>query len=157
MEMLWSHKFYRAVTSICGTLTKVTEWPTVTHSNGGHGSEKKPFFHLLIMTIVSIFLLLTPCGAERTHRNFRIVLVWNLIENAGSLPCPRLPLATSCRRLKSDSVRRKFQQFLAISFLLIWPVSHRRYERECDVGLCIGECFKVYHKRCKLWHIEECW
>jgi hypothetical protein len=44
MEMLWCHKFYRVITILCGTLTKVTEWPTVTQSNGGHGNGKKAFF-----------------------------------------------------------------------------------------------------------------
>jgi hypothetical protein len=109
---------YRAMTSIWGMLTKVTEWPTVTQSNGGHGSGKESFFYLLIMIIVSIFLLLTTCGAERTHRNFQLALVRNLIENVGNLPRPHLPLATRCSRGKSDLVQRKFQQLLVISFLL---------------------------------------
>jgi hypothetical protein len=40
---------------------------------------------------------------------------------------------------------------------IIWCWKDERYERECNVRLRFGECFKVYHKRCKLWHIEECW
>jgi hypothetical protein len=95
---------------------------------------------------------------KRTHTNLRIALVRNFIENAGSLPCPCLPLATSCRTRKVTRFNVNFSNFWPLnSSWIVRTVSHERYERECDVGLRIGECFKVYHKICKLWHTEECW
>jgi hypothetical protein len=33
---------------------------------------KKLFFHLLDMTVLNSFLLLTACGTKITHRNFRL-------------------------------------------------------------------------------------
>jgi hypothetical protein len=54
--------------------------------------EKNPFSQLLIMTVVSMFLLLTPCGAERKHRNFQIAVVRNLIENVGSFTFSPSPI-----------------------------------------------------------------
>jgi hypothetical protein len=54
--------------------------------------------HLLGMTVLNSFLLLTSCGAETTFWNFRLVLVRNLIKNAGSLP-------HLCKRKKKLSLR----------------------------------------------------
>jgi hypothetical protein len=61
--------------------------------------DKKTFFHFLDMTILNSFLLLTSCGAIITHRDFRLALVRNLIEDAGSLPHPRHPLGRPDKKL----------------------------------------------------------
>jgi hypothetical protein len=65
-------------------------------SVGVGNGQKKLFFHLLDMTILNSFLLLTACGTKITHRDFRLSLVRNLTERAGSLPCPRRPLGRPC-------------------------------------------------------------
>jgi hypothetical protein len=85
---------------------------------------KKPFFHFLDMTILNSFLLLTSCGAKMTHRDFRLALVQNLIEDAGSLPRPRRPLGR--------------------------PAGPDKKVNRLEGGLCIGECFEAYRKQFKL-------
>jgi hypothetical protein len=49
----------------------------------------KLFFHLLDLTVLNSWILLSSCGAKYTHRDFRLLLVRNLIEEAGrSQDCP---------------------------------------------------------------------
>jgi hypothetical protein len=129
--------------------------------------DKKLFFHFLDMTTLNSFLLLTSCGAKMTHRDFRLALVRNLIEDAGSLPSPRRPLG------RPAGLDKKVSR-LEVNFSNHWPVHSSRVNcrtcsargirkrvqikcKECDVGLCIGECFEAYHKKFKLRHNEECW
>jgi len=53
----------------------------------------KLFFHLLDVTVLNSWILLSSCGAKYTHRDFRLLLVRNLIEEAGKSqdhPCPKL-------------------------------------------------------------------
>jgi hypothetical protein len=129
--------------------------------------DKKTFFPLPRLTILNSFLLLTSCGAKMTHRDFRLALVRNLIEDSGSLPCPRRPLG------RPAGPDRKVS-WLEVNFSNHWPVHSSRVNcrtcsargirkrmqikcKECDVGLCIGEFFEAYHKKFKLWRTEECW
>jgi len=41
---------------------------------------KKLFFHLLDLTVLNSYILLTSCGAKLTHRDFRHNLIKDLIE-----------------------------------------------------------------------------
>jgi hypothetical protein len=99
-------------------------------------------------------------GAKMTHRDFRLALVRNLIEDAGSLPRPHHPLGRPAGPDKKVSR-------LEVNFTNHWPVHSSRVNcrtcsprgvqkrvqikcKECDVGLCIGECFEAYHKKFKL-------
>ena len=53
----------------------------------------KLFFHFLDLTVLNSWILLSSCGATYTHRDFRLLLVRNLIEEAGKSqdhPTPRL-------------------------------------------------------------------
>ena len=53
----------------------------------------KLFFHLLDLTVLNSWILLSSCGAQYTHRDFRLFLVRNLTEEAGKSqdrPTPRL-------------------------------------------------------------------
>jgi len=43
----------------------------------------KLFFHLLDLTVLKSWILLSSCGAKYTHRDFRLLLVRNLIEEVG--------------------------------------------------------------------------
>jgi hypothetical protein len=107
--------------------------------------DKKTFFHFLDMTILNSFLLLTSCGAKMTHRDFRLALVRNLIEDAGSLPRP----------LGRPAGPDKNVSRLEVNFSNHWPVHSSRVNcrtcsargirkrmqikcKECDVGLCTG-------------------
>jgi len=40
-------------------------------------------FHLLDLTVLNSWILLSSCGAKYTHQDFRLLLVRNLIEEAG--------------------------------------------------------------------------
>jgi len=53
----------------------------------------KLFFHFLDLTVLNSSILLSSCGAKYTHRDFRLLLVRNLIDEAGKSqdrPTPRL-------------------------------------------------------------------
>ena len=53
----------------------------------------KLFLHLLDLTVLNSWILLPSCGAKYTHRDFRLLLARNLIEEAGTSqdhPTPRL-------------------------------------------------------------------
>jgi len=43
----------------------------------------KLFFHLLDLTVLNSWILLSSCGAKCIHRDFKFLLVRNLIEEAG--------------------------------------------------------------------------
>ena len=43
----------------------------------------KLFFHFVDLTVLNSWILLSSCGAKHTHRDFRLLLVRNLIEEAG--------------------------------------------------------------------------
>jgi hypothetical protein len=118
------------------------------------------------MIIVNSFLLLTSFGAKTTHRNFRLALVRKLIENSRSLPRLHHPIGRPAAGEEiCYSAWGKFQQSLASSFRMNCCTCSARGIRTrvqvkckvCDVGLCTGECFEVYHKKYKLWRVEECW
>jgi len=73
----------------------------------------KLFFHLLDLTVFSIWILLSSCGAKHTHRDFRLLLVRNLIEEAGKSqdrPTPKLvgrPCAAATNVLRLNSHHNK--------------------------------------------------
>ena len=53
----------------------------------------KLFFHFLDLTVLNSWILLSSCGAKYTHRDFRLLLVRNLIQEVGksqNRPTPRL-------------------------------------------------------------------
>ena len=53
----------------------------------------KLFFHLLDLRVLNSWILLSSCGAKYTDRDFRLLLVRNLIDEAGKSqdhPTPRL-------------------------------------------------------------------
>jgi len=53
----------------------------------------KLFFNLLDLTLLNRWIMLSSCRAKYTHKDFRLLLVRNLIEEAGKSqdrPTPRL-------------------------------------------------------------------
>jgi hypothetical protein len=49
----------------------------------GSGNGQKLFFHLLDLTIMNSFILLSSCGAKLSHRNFRSTLCetcWTMLQ-----------------------------------------------------------------------------
>jgi hypothetical protein len=119
METLWSHKLYRTITSIWGTLTKVTEWPPVTQSNGGHRSGKKktifpPVRHDYREQLPPPDIMWCQNDTQELPTCPHTKLDWKCWEFTLS---PSSHWQTSCRWEKSYSARGKFQQSLANSFL----------------------------------------
>ena len=60
--------------------------------------EHEIFFHLLDLTVLNSWILLSACGAKYTDRDFRLLLVRNLIEEDGKSqdhPSPRLAVRPS--------------------------------------------------------------
>ena len=116
------------------------------------------FFHLLDLTVLNSWILLSLCGAKCTHRDFRFLLVRNLIEEAGKSQdrtTPSLvgrPSAVAANVMGLDSRYNKH-----------WPekcsklrcrVCSARGKRsgtaykcaKCNVSLCVAPCFADYHK-----------
>jgi hypothetical protein len=48
---------------------------------------KKLFFHLLDLTILNSWILLSTCGAKYSQRDFRFLMVRNMIDETGKLGC----------------------------------------------------------------------
>ena len=123
----------------------------------------KLFFHLLNLRVPNSWILLFSCGAKYTHRDFRLLLVRNLTEEAGkSQDChtPRLvgipsAGAKNVSRLKS---RHNKHWPLKFSTPLRCRLCSSRSQRKgtvckftrCDVGLCVVHCFTEYHTKVKL-------
>jgi hypothetical protein len=70
----------------------------------------KLFFHLLNLTVLSSWILLSSCGAKYGHRDFRLLLVRNLIEEAGRSqnrrPPPQFYWKDKCGCNKCNETRR---------------------------------------------------
>ena len=122
----------------------------------------KLFFHLLDLTILSSWILLS-CGAKYTHRDFRLLLVRKLIQEAKKSqdhPNPRLvvrPSVGAKNVLRLESPHNKH-----------WPAksstqrccclcaSHDQRKgtvykcTRCDVGLFNLPCFVEYHNKVNL-------
>jgi len=86
----------------------------------------KLFFHLLDLTVLNSWILLSSCGAKYTHRDFRLLLVRNLIEEAGKSqdrPTPRLvgrPSAAATNVLRLECHHNKH-----------WPAKSSTHLRCC--------------------------
>ena len=122
----------------------------------------KLFFHLLDLTVLNSWILLSSCGAKYTHRDFRLLLVRNLIEEAGRSqdhPTPSLvgrPNAEASNIMRLES--RHNQHWPAKCSLLRCRLCSAHGVRKstaykcakCDVGLCVVPCFGVYHTHTNL-------
>jgi hypothetical protein len=114
----------------------------------------KLFFHLLDLTVLNSWILLSSCGAKYTHQDFRLLLVRNLIEESGrsqdSLPPP--VWLEGQVRWKQNVAR------LEVRHSQHWPVKSTKLRcrlcsargqckttsykcPKCSVGLCVTPCF----------------
>jgi len=122
----------------------------------------KLFFHLLDLTVLNSWILLSSCGAKCIHRDIRLLLVRNLIEEAGRsqhCPTPSLvgrPSAAAANVIRMDS--RHSQHWPAKSSKVRCRVCSARGQRKgtvykcakCNVGLCVVPCFADYHTKTNL-------
>jgi len=120
----------------------------------------KLFFHLLDLTVLNSWILLSSCGAKYTHRDFRLLLVRNLIEEAGKSqdrPTPSLigrPRAGAENVLRLESRHNKHWPVKSSTQLRCRQCSSRGQRKStvykcarCDVGLCVVPCFAEYNTK----------
>jgi len=119
----------------------------------------KLFFHLLDLTVE--FLISSP-GAKYTHWDFRLLLMRNLIEEAGKPRSPHPEIGWKPSAVTTD-VRFKSchnQHWPAKSSTKLHChlcSSHGQRKgivyqcARCDVGLCVVPCFMEYHTRVNLY------
>ena len=138
-------------------------WPTAIRWVDVPSSVPQQLFvHLLDLTVLNNWILLSSCGAKYTHWDFTLFLVRNLIPEAGrsqGRPTPSLvgrPSATSPNVTRLESRTRKH-----------WPT--KTSELRCrissapgqcqdtvfkcakfEVGLCVVPCFTEYHTKVNL-------
>jgi hypothetical protein len=120
--------------------------------------KKKLFFHLLDLTIVNSYVILSSCGSKIDHRKFRLTLVQNLLEMSGREPRPQSipggrpnPRASQVTRLESQHT----EHWPAVGSRLRCRVCSSKKKRtttrfscmKCKVGLCIEPCFQIYHTK----------
>ena len=123
----------------------------------------KLFFHLLDLTVLNSWILLSSCEVKCTHKDFRLLLVRNLIEEAGRShyhTTPSMlgwPSAAAANVMRLDSHHNQH-----------WPAKHKINIRchvclerdqpkttiykcaKCDVGLCMVPCFADIHTKTNL-------
>jgi len=124
---------------------------------------KKLFFHFLDLTVLNICLLLSSCVAKYTQRDFRLLLVRNLVEEGGKSQdrsTPRLvgrPCSGARNVLHLENSHNKHWPAKSSTQLCCRLCSSRSQRRgtmykcaRCDVGLCMVPCFKQYHTKVNL-------
>jgi hypothetical protein len=123
----------------------------------------KLFFHFLVLTVLKSWILLYSCGAKHTHRDFRFLLVRNLMEEAGKsqdCPTPRLvgrPSLGAKTVLRLKSRHNKHWPAKSSSQLCCHLGSSRGQRKHtvyrctiCDVGMCVVTCFEECHTKVNL-------
>ncbi|PSN48795.1 PiggyBac transposable element-derived protein 4 [Blattella germanica] len=121
---------------------------------------KKRFFHLTHLTILNSYILLTSCGAKLTHRDFRLRLVLELLEQGGwqTRPSPYVgrPSAMSSRVARLEESDKKHWRPTISTTKMNCTVCYNKNKKrrriqtkceKCNIGLCISGCFKDYHTR----------
>jgi hypothetical protein len=122
----------------------------------------KLFFHLLDLTVLNSWILLSSCGAKYTHQDFRFLLVRNLIEKVGrSQDCPTPSLGGKPSAADTSVTR------LEVRHSQHWPVKsnivrccvcsgwgqRKTTAYKCpkyNIGLCVVPCFGEYHTKVNL-------
>jgi hypothetical protein len=119
----------------------------------------KLFFHLLDLTVLNSWILLSSCGSKYTHRDFRLLLVRNLIEEAGRSQDRTTPSLVGRPSAVETNVTR-----LEVHHSQHWPVKTSKLSchlcsatgqckttsykcPKCGVGLCAVPCFSAYHMK----------
>jgi hypothetical protein len=121
---------------------------------------KKLFFHLLDLTILNSYILLSSCsGRKISHRDFRLALVSNMLTHAGQVRQLQRPMGRPAGAVKHASR-------LECSDSEHWPAPSKTQLRcrvcairgstrkvfvkctKCGVGLCTNKlCFMEYHTK----------
>jgi hypothetical protein len=119
---------------------------------------KKLFFRLIDLTILNSWIPLSSCGANYSHRNFRLILVGNLVEGGGKnerlYPLMRGRPNSAIQNIVRLESRQNEH----------WPAKGNKLRcrvcsapgktaqtiyqcAKCQVGLCVLRCFQDYHTK----------
>jgi len=120
----------------------------------------KLFFHILDLTVLNSWILLSSCGAKYTHRDFRLLLVRKLIEEAEDSqdrPNPRLvvrPSVGAKNVLLLESCHNKHWPVKSSTQMCCYLCAYLSQRKgtvykctRCDVGLFNLPCFVEYHTK----------
>ena len=120
----------------------------------------KLFFHLLDLTVLKSWILLSSFGAKCTHKDFRLLLVRNLIEEAGRShyhPTPSLVgrrSAAAANFMRLDSCHNRHCPAKHKNNIHCRVCSEQGQCKttiyKCDMGLCMVPCFADYHTKTNL-------
>jgi len=125
---------------------------------------KKLFFHLTDMTILNAFLIHKSCGGKMTHKTFPEILVRELIihsqeENVTASGISRGRPSATASQLSRLEVKhsqhwpgRGTRRQCHVCSLQKQTQTTLYFCRKCDVGLCIADCFEIWHTRMDLSH-----
>jgi len=122
---------------------------------------KKLLFHLTDMTILNTFLIHKSCGSKTMHKNFREILVFELIihlpeENVTASGTSRgrpSPTVSQLSRLEVKHWPSKGKQQQCHVCSLHKQIRSMLYFcTKCDIGLCVVSCFKKWHTHVNLSH-----
>jgi len=120
---------------------------------------KKLFFHLIDMAILNAFLLHKTCGGKMTHKRFKEVLIRNLImeshkDNVTASGISRGRPSTSVSQISHLEVKHSQhwpskgkQHHCCVCAMKNKRGSTPYFCAQCDVGLCIVDCFERWHMR----------
>ena len=148
-------------------LTVQIGWPVATRPAVERGSgQKKLFFHLLDLSIVNSYILLSSCGRKKiSHRYFRLTLVREMLARSGHESWPYVnvgrPAAASTNIGRLDTRHNKHWPGRNTKQRWCRVCSPRGVTRtvlykciKCDVALCVDQsCFEDYHTKHNLWNI----
>jgi hypothetical protein len=123
---------------------------------------KKTFFHLLDLTILNSTIILASCGSKLSHWQFRLSLVWDLIQEGGRVPRSQAarwrvwaPSKSQLKRLDSRHNRCWLMQCKSFQCLLCSAKineTRTKYKlREFNIGLCATPCFEVCPTKLHFW------
>ena len=125
---------------------------------------KKLFFHLRDMSILNLFLIHKSRGSKMTHKNFREILVRQLIihsqeENVTGSGTPRGRPSPTVSQLSQLEVKHSQhwpskgkRQWCRVCSLQKQTWSMLYFCRKCYVGLYIVNCFEKWHTGVNLSH-----
>jgi hypothetical protein len=124
---------------------------------------KKLFFHLLDLTIVNSFILLSSCGGKKiSHRDFRLTFIREMLAWSGHEPQPSMPVgrpaSASNNTGRLDTCHNKHWSGRSNTKWRCRVCSVRGVKRtvifrcvKCNVALCVDrKCFEDYHTKTNL-------
>jgi hypothetical protein len=142
-----------------GYVARVTAWQTHYISRRTWKWTKKLFFHLLDLTVLNSYIILHSCGSKLSHRDFRLSLIRDLVQEGGRVLCTQIiqgmpTLSTS--RLESKHVLHWLEKGRR-QRCRVYSAQKKQSKTiyacpKCNVALCVVPCFKVYHSKFTFWH-----